>query len=458
MPETAPFVHLHVHSEYSILDGACRIPALVSTRRGAADAGRRAHRPRLPRRHHRARQGGQGNGIKPVIGCEVYVADDRRAQAKGYAHLTLLAADNAGYSNLVKLSLARLPRGLLLQAARRLGAARAPRRRPHRALRLPLRPRVQGAGGEPPARREKPSSTGSSRSSARATSTSSCRTRTSTSRQRILPQLAALAAERGLPTVATGDVHYLITRTHVRTRRSSASSRATRSRTRITGSSTPTTSTSRRPEEMAADFPGHDDALRRTLEVAERCHVEIELDRILLPKLPGARRPRRVRLPRRAVREGPRQTLRQGRPRAARAAAVRAEDDPRDGLHRLLPHRLGLHLTSRSENGDQRRPRARLRRRLARRLLPRDHRHRPDPLRPPLRADPQPRPQVDARHGHRLRGGRPRARHQLRHREVRPRPRRADHHLRDDGRARGRPRRRAACSRCRTGRWTRSRS
>src|SRR5437870_13618481 len=44
------------------------------------------------------------HGVRPVIGCEVYVADDRRAQAKGYAHLTLLAADNAGYSNLIRLS------------------------------------------------------------------------------------------------------------------------------------------------------------------------------------------------------------------------------------------------------------------------------------------------------------------------------------------------------------------
>ena len=40
------------------------------------------------------------------------------------------------------------------------------------------------------------------------------------------------------------------------------------------------------PEEMAGDFPGHDDALRRTLEVAERCNVEIEVGRILLPKFP----------------------------------------------------------------------------------------------------------------------------------------------------------------------------
>src|SRR4029450_835814 len=41
---------------------------------------------------------------KPIIGCEVYVADDRRVQTKGYAHLTLLAESNEGYANLIKLS------------------------------------------------------------------------------------------------------------------------------------------------------------------------------------------------------------------------------------------------------------------------------------------------------------------------------------------------------------------
>src|SRR5213082_4182679 len=43
-------------------------------------------------------------GVKPLLGCEVYVADDRRAQQKGYAHLTLLAESNEGYANLIKLS------------------------------------------------------------------------------------------------------------------------------------------------------------------------------------------------------------------------------------------------------------------------------------------------------------------------------------------------------------------
>ena len=46
----------------------------------------------------------RGTGVKPVVGCEIYVADDRRAHEKGNAHLTLLAADNAGYADLIKLS------------------------------------------------------------------------------------------------------------------------------------------------------------------------------------------------------------------------------------------------------------------------------------------------------------------------------------------------------------------
>ncbi|MGH3002387.1 MAG: PHP domain-containing protein, partial [Gaiellaceae bacterium] len=102
--KTAPFVHLHVHSEYSILDGACRVPDLVSR---AAEL----EMPSVSLTDHGSMAGAvqlfkaaKGTGVKPVIGCEVYVADDRRAQKKGYAHLTLLARDNAGYSNLIKLS------------------------------------------------------------------------------------------------------------------------------------------------------------------------------------------------------------------------------------------------------------------------------------------------------------------------------------------------------------------
>ena len=100
---SAPFVHLHVHSEYSILDGACRIPALA---RKAAEL----EMPAVSLTDHGSMAGAvdlykaaADQGIKPIFGCEVYVVDDRKALTKGHAHLTLLAADNTGYANLIKL-------------------------------------------------------------------------------------------------------------------------------------------------------------------------------------------------------------------------------------------------------------------------------------------------------------------------------------------------------------------
>src|ERR1700760_4430591 len=100
----ADFVHLHVHSEYSILDGACRVKDLVER---AAEF----EMPAVTLTDHGSMAGAislwkatRDTGVKPVVGCEVYVANDRKAHEKGNAHLTLLAADNEGYGNLIKLS------------------------------------------------------------------------------------------------------------------------------------------------------------------------------------------------------------------------------------------------------------------------------------------------------------------------------------------------------------------
>ena len=107
---SADFVHLHGHSEYSLLDGACRIGEMAEV---AAEQGM----PALAItdhgnlfgviEHYRACQDA---GIKPIIGCEVYVAIDSRHSrqaARGLTHasnhLVLLAKDATGYRNLTKL-------------------------------------------------------------------------------------------------------------------------------------------------------------------------------------------------------------------------------------------------------------------------------------------------------------------------------------------------------------------
>ncbi len=106
MPE---FVHLHLHTEYSLLDGACRIGELLAE----------AERLKMPALavtehgnlfsaivfHDKARQ----RGIKPILGCEVYVAPGSRLTrggpiAESSNHLILLAETNEGFHNLVKLT------------------------------------------------------------------------------------------------------------------------------------------------------------------------------------------------------------------------------------------------------------------------------------------------------------------------------------------------------------------
>jgi DNA polymerase-3 subunit alpha len=106
-PET--FVHLHVHSEYSLLDGACRIPEL-------AERAAELKMPALALSDHGNLFGAiefykecRKAGIKPIIGCEVYLAPGSRLDHKANSakeassHFLLLAKNEKGYQNLVKL-------------------------------------------------------------------------------------------------------------------------------------------------------------------------------------------------------------------------------------------------------------------------------------------------------------------------------------------------------------------
>jgi DNA polymerase III subunit alpha len=281
----AGFVHLHVHSEYSILDGACRIPELAKR---AAEF----EMPAVALTDHGSlagavelyREAGK-HGVKPLIGCEVYVADDRRAQRKGYAHLTLLAENNTGYGNLIKLAsagylegyyykprvdwelLERHADGLVALSGclsgrvckaleeNRPGDARADLDRLAQIFgRDSTYVEIQNAGIDVQAR--------------------------------INPSLAKLAEEAGLPLVATGDVHYL--------RHEDAKAHEAllciQSGDSLKNPSHWKFDTDqfffKSPDEMAADFAGYEAALARTLEIAERCNVELELGNILLPRFP----------------------------------------------------------------------------------------------------------------------------------------------------------------------------
>ena len=105
-----PFVHLHLHSHYSLLDGAIQIPDLAKqvARMGMPAVAITDHGNIFGAvQFHRA---AIEEGVRPVIGCEVYVAPgDHRERApvagrrKPYDHLVLLAENDAGYGNLVRL-------------------------------------------------------------------------------------------------------------------------------------------------------------------------------------------------------------------------------------------------------------------------------------------------------------------------------------------------------------------
>ena len=102
------FVHLHVHSEYSLLDGACRIRRLVDT---AAERGA----PAVAVTDHGVMYGAvdfykeaKAKGINPIIGCEVYVAPRTRFDKvheldSENRHLVLLCENNTGYQNLIAM-------------------------------------------------------------------------------------------------------------------------------------------------------------------------------------------------------------------------------------------------------------------------------------------------------------------------------------------------------------------
>ncbi|MCK5850297.1 MAG: DNA polymerase III subunit alpha [Kiritimatiellae bacterium] len=109
MSDSKPFVHLHLHTKYSLLDGACHIDQLM-------DAAIQNNMPAMAITDHGVMYGcvdffqtAKAKGIKPIIGCEAYITSgcrlDRGTEASRSStnHIVLLAMNDTGYHNLIKL-------------------------------------------------------------------------------------------------------------------------------------------------------------------------------------------------------------------------------------------------------------------------------------------------------------------------------------------------------------------
>jgi len=117
------FVHLHLHTEYSLLDGMCKIDPLVArlkemgqTACAITDHGNMFGVMAFEKECRDA-------GINPIIGCEFYVAGGSRLEKTGtengnkYWHFILLAENSTGYRNLLKLTSASLPKVFIISRA-----------------------------------------------------------------------------------------------------------------------------------------------------------------------------------------------------------------------------------------------------------------------------------------------------------------------------------------------------
>ncbi len=284
------FVHLHVHSHYSLLDGLSKIPEMVAhTKALGMDS--------LALTDHGVLYGAvefyqecKKAGIKPIIGMEAYVAPHGRKQKRANIddtrwHLILLALNDAGYKNLIKLTTTAHLEGFyykpridweLLEAhhdglialsgclhGEIAEAVRSRQGEPSERAVLERGVRVFGAGNFYLELQHRPT----------------------------LPEQAVLndrllfwSKTLGLPVVATNDTHYLrpddAEAQDVLLCLQTKSKKEDRNRLSMLGEDFSLAS----PETMATHFADHPEAVEETSRLADRVNWKLELGRVILPK------------------------------------------------------------------------------------------------------------------------------------------------------------------------------
>jgi DNA polymerase-3 subunit alpha len=280
--------HLHVHSEYSLLDGACKIDALAAR---AAEF----EQPALGLTDHGVMNGSvelftacRKHQIKPIIGCEVYIVDDHTRRAPGRLerfHLTLLAADGTGYRNLVKLSSAGFLEGYQRGKPSVDMAQLAEHGEGLIALSGCLQSRFcQHLIGD---RSDLARAHASELMAAVGTDNVYFEVQKNglPIQDKCNEEIVRISRELGRPLVGTGDVHYLRREDyHHHAALLCVQTKSTLSQPKITFDTNEFYL--RSSQEMAESFAEWPEAIASTLEIAERCDVEIELGRQLIPRYP----------------------------------------------------------------------------------------------------------------------------------------------------------------------------
>ncbi|MBO6159487.1 MAG: DNA polymerase III subunit alpha [Firmicutes bacterium] len=281
-----PFVHLHVHTEYSLLDGSSKISEIA---RRAKELGMNS----LAITDHGVMYGAidfykacMKEGIKPIIGCEVYVAGGSRFEREEkngarYDHLVLLAENNTGYENLMRLVslgfiegyyyrpridfelLEKYHEGLIATSACLAGVIARPLLSVSYEKARDVAIRYKNLFGPDHFYLELQEH--------------------ESSQQTILNQaLLRMSKELDLPLIATNDVHYIYQsdkEAHdillcIQTGKKLADT----DRLRYEGDYY-----LKSPEEMAAMFPYAPEAISNTQKIADRCNVEIRFHERKLP-------------------------------------------------------------------------------------------------------------------------------------------------------------------------------
>lgn len=285
------FVHLHLHSEYSLLDGACRIKDIPSR---VKECGQDA----VAITDHGNMYGVlafykecRACGIKPIIGCEVYVAPssrfDRRSVGEdNYHHLVLLCKNMTGYKNLIRLVslgftegfyvkprideeiLERYSEGLVALSACISGKIPKLLLRGNYSEAVETAQKYKRIFGDENFYIELQDHGAKSHST------------------EAIPLLVRLANECNIPLVATNDCHYV--------RRRDADTQQVlmciQTNTCISDADKPSLDsndyyikTSKEMEQIYSQYPS---AIENTVKIADMCNLEFELDRVSLPHFP----------------------------------------------------------------------------------------------------------------------------------------------------------------------------